>query len=250
MKRDELTEYLDGYLDLASFNSIDPSSNGLVVGGSDKTVKRIAFAVDACLKTFSLASEAGSDLLIVHHGLFWGAPIPVTKAHYTRIKTLLDNNLDLYAAHLPLDGHPEVGNNVVMARLLGLDDIQPFAPYKGKLLGFKGISPVPLDPASIAKTLGFSNPVILPFGNKEIRTIGIVSGGASDDVYAALDEGLDCFITGECEHQVYNDCLENKITLIAGGHYLSEVFGVQALSVHLQERFGVETVFLDNPTGL
>ncbi|WP_041385275.1 Nif3-like dinuclear metal center hexameric protein [Sphaerochaeta pleomorpha] len=250
MKRDVLINYLDQYLDIASFAPIDRSSNGLVVGGPDREVKRVAFAVDACQKTFDLAIEAKSDLLIVHHGLFWGSPLPITKSHYNRVKTLLDNHLDLYAAHLPLDAHSEVGNNAVMARLLGLLQIEPFALYKGKTLGFKGVSAVSLDPASIAKTLGFLNPIILPFGKQEIRTIGIVSGGASDDVYAALDEGLDCFITGECEHQVYNDCLENKITLIAGGHYLSEVFGVQELAGHLKKNFGLETVFVANPTGL
>lgn len=250
MKRDELIAYLDEYLEIASFAPIDRSSNGLIVGGIDKEVWRIAFAVDACQKTFDLAKEADADLLVVHHGLFWGSPLPLTGSHYTRVKTLLDNHLDLYVAHLPLDAHSEVGNNAVMARLLGLEQIEPFAPYKGKSLGYKGVSPTPLEPAFIAKTLGFLNPVILPFGNQEIRTIGIVSGGASDDVYAALEEGLDCFITGECQHQVYNDCLENKITLIAGGHYLSEVFGVQELARHLKKNLGLETVFVANPTGL
>jgi dinuclear metal center YbgI/SA1388 family protein len=250
MKRDDLIEYLDQYLEIASYTSFDPSSNGLVVGGPDKEVKRVSFAVDACQRTFDLAIEAESDLLIVHHGLFWGSPLPVTKSHYTRIKTLIDNHLDLYVAHLPLDAHSEVGNNVVMARLLGLEQVEPFAPYKGKMLGFKGVSPVPLNLATMAGILGFADPVILPFGKQEIRTVGIVSGGASEDVYTALDEGLDCFVTGECKHQVYNDCLENSINLLAGGHYLSEVFGVQALAEHLKKNFGLETAFVANPTGL
>ncbi|MDD3904454.1 MAG: Nif3-like dinuclear metal center hexameric protein, partial [Sphaerochaeta sp.] len=115
MKRNELVEYLDAFLDLASFSSLDRSLNGLVLGGKDKEVKKIAFAVDACQRTFELASEKGADLLVVHHGLYWGHPISVTGAHYKRIKTLIDGNLDLYAAHLPLDAHPVVGNNAVMA---------------------------------------------------------------------------------------------------------------------------------------
>jgi dinuclear metal center YbgI/SA1388 family protein len=250
MKRDELVAYLNRYLDLASFGPIDHSLNGLVFGGPDKEVHRVAFAVDACQKTFDLASEARCDMLIVHHGLFWGSPLPVTGTHYTRIKALFDNNLDLYVAHLPLDAHKEVGNNVVMANLLGLQNIEPFAPYKGQTLGFKGTFSEPSNSESIAKVLHFDHPVILPFGKKEIKTVGIVSGGASDDVYTALSDGLDCFITGECEHQVYNDCQENGITLIAGGHYLSEVFGVQALSRHLEKTFALETVFVANPTGL
>lgn len=250
MKRNELVEYLDAFLDLASFSSLDRSLNGLVLGGKDKEVKKIAFAVDACQRTFELASEKGADLLVVHHGLYWGHPISVTGAHYKRIKTLIDGNLDLYAAHLPLDAHPVVGNNAVMAKLLSLSQVQGFAPYKGKDLGCKGVLPEAISAEDISSMLGFSHPVILPFGKKLMQSVGIVSGGASDDVYEAIKEGLDCFITGECEHQVYNDCQEQGITMIAGGHYESEVFGVQALGEHLKEQFNLETFFVANPTGL
>ena len=250
MKRNELVEYLDEFLDLVSFSSFDPSLNGLVFGGDDKEVKKIAFAVDACQRTFELASDGGADLLVVHHGLFWGHPISVTGAHYKRIKTLFTADLNVYAAHLPLDAHPSVGNNAVMAKLLKLEQVQGFAPFKGRDLGCKGILPQAMRAEGISSVLGFSHPVILPFGKELIQSVGIVSGGASDDVYAALKDGLDCFITGECEHQVYNDCQEQGITMIAGGHYESEVFGVQALGAHLKERFGLETFFVANPTGL
>jgi dinuclear metal center YbgI/SA1388 family protein len=250
MKRDALTEYLDRYLDLGSFASIDRSSNGLVVGGPDREIGKIAVAVDACLRSFDLAIDAGADLLLVHHGLFWGSPLPVTGSHYGRLKTLIDHRLDLYAAHLPLDAHPEVGNNAVMARLLGLSEIRPFATYKGKTLGFKGTLGQPANAQTIARVLGFDRPVILPFGKQEIRTVGIVSGAASDDVHQAIAEQLDCFVTGVCDHEVYNDCAENGITMIGGGHYRSEVFGVQALADHLHRQFGLETVFVGESTGL
>ncbi len=250
MKRNELVSYLDEYLAVGLFAPFDPSLNSLVVGGPDKEVSKIAFAVDACQRTFDLALEWGADMLIVHHGLYWGKPMAITGAHYSRIKTLLDGKVDLYAAHLPLDAHPTVGNNAVMASLLGLVDITPFARFKGIEIGFQGNLPKPLSAKEIADLLGFTTPIILPFGPDAIKSVGIVSGGASSDVHTALAEDLDCFITGECDHQVYNDCLEGGITMIGGGHYESEVFGVQALADHLASQFGLQILFLDHPTGL
>ena len=250
MRRNELVRYLDEYLSVGLFSSLDPSLNSLVVGGPDKEVTKIAFAVDACQRTFDLAFAWEADMLIVHHGLYWGRPMAITGAHYSRIKKLLDGNLDLYAAHLPLDAHPSVGNNAVMAKKLGLLDIKPFAQFKGLEIGFQGTLPKSLTAQEISDTLGFTKPIILAFGPDTITSVGIVSGGASDDVHTALREGVDCFITGECEHQVYNDCLEQGITMIGGGHYETEVFGVQALAEHLSTVFGVQTLFLDHPTGL
>lgn len=250
MKRSELVTYLDTYLQVASFIGIDRSLNGLVVGGRDRAIGRVAFAVDACLSTFQKALEWEADLLVVHHGLFWGSPLSVTDAHYQRLRTLIEGNLDLYVAHLPLDVHPEVGNNAVMAKRLGLAEVRPFAPYKGVSLGYMGTLSQKRDPAWVCSTLGFDHPTMLPFGKAQLQTIGIVSGGASDDVHAALAEGLDCFITGEVEHQIYHDALEAGITVIGGGHYQSEVFGVQALGEHLQQTFGLSTHFVANPTGL
>lgn len=250
MKRNELVRYLDEYLSIPLFSTVDPSLNGLVVGGPDKEIAKVAFAVDACQRTFDAALEAGADMLIVHHGLFWGNPLAVTGTHYRRIQTLLEGDVDLYVAHLPLDAHPEVGNNAVMAKRLALVDIQPFAQFRGMEIGFKGSFPNPTSVEEIVSTLGFSNPTILPFGKKALSTVGIVSGGASSDVHTALQEGLDCFVTGECEHEIYNYCLESGITMIGGGHYDSEVFGVQALGEHLANLFGLETLFIDTPTNL
>ncbi|ADY14735.1 NGG1p interacting factor 3 protein, NIF3 [Sphaerochaeta globosa str. Buddy] len=250
MKRSELVSYLDAYLEVASFTGIDRSLNSLVVGPADRQVGRVAFAVDACQSTFEEAIKAKADLLVVHHGLFWGEPLAVCGPHYTRLKTLIEGNLDLYAAHLPLDAHPEVGNNSVMARKLGLKDIQSFAPYKGCMLGCKGNLGEGRTAQWIAKQLGFVDPVILPFGNELITQVGIVSGGASSDVLAAMAEGLDCFITGEFEHQNYHDAAEGGITVIAGGHYMTETFGLQALMEHLKQKFGLQVIFVANPTGL
>jgi len=243
MKRSELTTYLDAYLEIGAFEPLDRSLNGLVVAGDDREVRKVAFAVDACQSTFEKAREEKADLLVVHHGLFWGSPLAVTSTHYRRLRTLIEGNLDLYVAHLPLDAHPVVGNNAVMAQKLGLEHQTMFAPYKGRMLGCKGTLAKPTSLADLCKKLGF-------FGKDEVREVGIVSGGASDDVHEAIAEGLDLFITGEVEHQIYHEALEHSINVIGGGHYLSEVFGVQALMDHLNQKFGLSVVFVANPTGL
>jgi dinuclear metal center YbgI/SA1388 family protein len=238
-------------LHIEQFTSIDPSTNGLVVGSPrEREVVRVAFAVDADLSTFRLAIQEGADLLFTHHGLFWGSPLAIIGTHYTRVKTLLDADLDLFVCHLPLDAHPIVGNNAQMAMLLGLEDLQSFAPFHEIPLGYWGTSNVSLSLEEIQRRLGFSHAVVLPFGKKEIRSVGLVSGAASEDVSAAIAMGLDCFVTGEVRHEQYSDCVENHMNVIGGGHYQSEVFGVQAVSKLLRERFGLQTVFLANPTGL
>lgn len=250
MKRSELIAYLDAYLEIGAFEPLDRSLNGLVVAGEDREVTKVAFAVDACQSTFELAREQNADLLVVHHGLFWGSPLAVTSTHYRRLKTLIEGNLDLYVAHLPLDAHPEVGNNAVMAHKLGLSEVSMFAPYKGRMLGCKGTLAKPSSLSDLCTALGFEKPVILNFGKQEVVQVGIVSGGASSDVHEAIEEGLDVFITGEVEHQIYHEALEHSINVIGGGHYLSEVFGVQALMEHLRQKFGLCVVFVANPTGL
>jgi len=227
MKRSELVTYLDAYLEVASFEGIDRSMNSLVVGPLDREVHAVAFAVDACQAVFEGAIEAGADLLVVHHGLFWGQPLAVCGPHYTRLKTLIEGNLDVYAAHLPLDAHSEVGNNITIARKLGLQDIQGFAEHKGRMLGFKGTLADGRSAEWISARLGFKNPLI-----------------------AALSDDLDCFITGEFEHQYYHDAAEGGITVIAGGHYVTETFGPLALMEHIRETFSLNVVFVANPTGL
>ncbi|MFA6892138.1 MAG: Nif3-like dinuclear metal center hexameric protein [Sphaerochaetaceae bacterium] len=251
MKRSELISFLSSYLELARFVDIDPSTNGLVVGApEDREVSTVAFAVDASLSTFRLAVQKGADMLFTHHGLFWGHPLPIIGSHYRRIKILLDHNLDLFVSHLPLDAHGEVGNNVQMAKILGLSNITPFAPFRGIDLGWWGRSERALDSEEICRSLGFTHAAVLPYGRKDIHTVGFVSGSGSDDLASAIALGLDCFVTGVAAHEQFSDCVENRITMIGGGHYQSEVFGVQAVSRLLDKRFGLKTVFLDDPTGL
>lgn len=248
--RSELVAYLDEYLHVEAFASFDSSLNGLVVGGEDKKIRKIGYAVDACQATFDQAVELGVDFVLVHHGLFWGFPLAVTGSHYQRLATLIKNNVDLYAVHLPLDAHPEIGNNIQIAKSLGLEDIQEFATYKGGTIGFKGVLKEHKTLVEIIEQLGYEKTTVLPFGKEKIQSVGIVSGGASRTISQALKEDLDLFLTGEVEHEIYHEALEGGINVLGGGHYVTEIYGVEALAAHLHDRFGLETVFIANPTGL
>ncbi len=253
MKLTELVHFLYRRLEMSPFDGLDISLNGLQVGPREQEIRRVAVAVDACMASFEAAAAIEADLLLVHHGLFWGRPLALSGAHYDRVKFLMDHGISLFAAHLPLDAHPELGNNARMAKLLGIETLQPFGSWKGLNVGFRGELPAVRTAKQLTETLGFSPAdglKILPFGPKEIRTVGIVSGGAADDVYVALELGLDAFITGECEHQVYHDCEEQGITMICGGHYATEVFGVQAVAKMLQDELGLEASFVAIPTAL
>lgn len=252
MKLEELRQKLFSQLAIADFDDI--SLNGVQVAcPADKEIKKVGLAVDACQASIDGAVEAGCDLLFVHHGLFWGAPVAISGIHYTRVKTLLDNDIALFACHLPLDAHPVLGNNAQMAMMLGMKEFDPFGLYHGRCIGYKGQLPFEMDCQEIARLLGFSELYglnILPFGKEEIRTVGIISGGAADDVYQAMDAGLDCFITGECRHELYHVLKESGMNMISGGHYQSEVFGVKAVGRYLSKEFGIETVFIDRKTAL
>lgn len=248
-----LDRYLSELLNHQTWLGKDKSLNGLQVTRKNQEVRRVAFAVDASLQSFDRAAQAEADVLVVHHGLFWGGSLALTGDHYRRIDRLFSHDLALWASHLPLDAHPEVGNNAGMARALGLDDLQPFGDYHGNKIGFRGNLPTPLSLDRICEILfhGRENVLqILPFGPREIRSIGLVSGGATAEVHEAIADGLDLYITGDADHTIYHPCLEAGINVISGGHYATETWGVRQLSTRLQKDAGVATVFLDLPTGL
>ena len=248
----ELDAFFRGFLDFSGFAG-DVALNGIQVDNDGSSVKKIAFSVDAAMETFEQTAVVGADMLFVHHGLFWGSPARVSGNLRQRIKFLIDRNICLYAVHLPLDQHPVFGNNAVMARLLGLENIEPFGVYHGKKIGCKGTFPGPVTVDEAAKKIGFMNrpPVgIFPFGKKDCLTAAVVSGGSSANARDAIEEGVDLFITGESFHGVYHDCLEAKLNMIAGGHYSTEVWGVQAVMHHCTAELGIEAEFLDIPTGL
>lgn len=250
MKRDALVAWLDEYLAIDSYSDI--SLNGLQVEGVEE-VTSVAVAVDASLSTFEQAAELGADMLIVHHGLFWGKPLPLIGMHKRRVAFLLEHGISLYAAHIPLDAHTEVGNNWGLARLLGLSELAPFAEWKGKPLGVKGIFAAPMGLRELAdaleKLLGES--VLVHAGGPErVRSVGIVSGGASWELVTAAREKLDAFITGEPRHEVFYEAFERGINALYAGHYMTETVGVNLLKDKLRDTFGLNVKFILLPTGL
>lgn len=245
----EYADYLSSVLDISSFD--DYSMNGIQIGGDDRDINKVAFAVDATLETITKASEAAADMLVVHHGLFWGEPIAITGNHYKRVRKALDSSLFLFAAHLPLDAHSSLGNNAQMALRLGMKEWDPFGYCKGKLIGIKGSLPFPMTIEEVSLLLGFdSSAFSLQGAKKKSETVGIISGGGSSDVHDAIKEGLDLYITGEFLHQDYPDALESGISVLAGGHYRSEVFGVRALQRMTEKELSLDTVFIDAESGL
>jgi dinuclear metal center YbgI/SA1388 family protein len=253
MKLEELDTYFRTMLPIQEMVGSDSSLNGIQVGSPGQDVHRVAFAVDACLETFQRAAEAGAQMLFVHHGIYWGHVEPVTGTNFGRMKALLDNDLSLYAVHLPLDKHEEFGNNAQMARVLGLEQVEPFGLYHGTAIGWQGVFPQSKTLDEVIRTLFHSPSSLLgtlPFGPREIRSVGIVSGGAPHEVDQAIAQGLDLYITGESSHTIYHRCLEAGINVIFGGHYQTEVWGVQAVAKKLASDTGIETLFVDVPSGL
>lgn len=249
----EVERWLGDVLDLAAVAAFDSSQNGMQVAGRAKAVTRVSFAVDASMESFRRAVERAAQLLVVHHGILWDRPLRIVGSHYDRVRFLVENDLALYAAHLPLDVHPEVGNNAGIARQLGLGDITPFGGYRGTALGFKGTLPlpVPLEEVVARLTARQGEPVrTLPFGPALVRTIGVISGDAPWGAAQASADGLDLFVTGEPAHEIYHHCLEHHIHAIFAGHYHSESYGVQSLADKLARETGLETTYLDIPTGL
>ncbi len=247
VERTELADYLNSYLDCQAFSDLGP--NGLQVEGKAR-IARVVTAVSAGVELFEKAIEKKADAILVHHGIIWDFERPVYRGGYKkRVKLLLENDLNLFACHLPLDAHPQVGNNAVMARLLGVSDLEPFGEYHGKFVGYKGklaAQPVQELIALMQKEI---NPDLLHFayGPQEIRTIGIISGGAQKNVNQAVAEGLDLFLTGEVSEHILNYVKEEGIHFVAAGHYATERFGVLALGSHLAERFDIEVEFVDIP---
>lgn len=246
--RNDIVFYLDERLDVAG--CADRSHNGLQVQGRD-TIKRIGLATDAALATYKKAVELDCDMLLTHHGLIWGGIPRVVDRDYEHIKYLIQNDLNLYGAHLPLDMHPELGNNAQLAALVNLEDTEPFGDYHGVPIGMSGKLKSPLTVAQLAEEfrsrLG-GKPVTLDFGTDAIRTVAIVSGGGSSTLPEAIAIGVDCFVTGEGSQTDFHRALEGEINVIYIGHYYSETVGVKAVGAELEEKFDVETVFIDFPT--
>lgn len=250
MRTIELIAYLNDYLHLSEHE--DRSNNGLQVEGAG-SVTKVAFAVDACQAAFEAARDAGAQLLITHHGLFWSEVKLLTGPHFKRIKTLLDANIGLYGVHLPLDAHPEVGNNVELCRIIGLMDIQPWGSYKGHAAGFGGTLPRPMTlnnlAAKIDAALGTSSRV-LAFGPQVVDRVAVCSGGSSSLIPQVAAAGFNTYFSGETSHSYYHDAKDYGLNVIYSGHYATETVGLKALARHVESKFGLQTVWLELPTGM
>lgn len=251
MRLSELRDYLDDYLRVAEVPDYPGALNGLQVDRGRDEVTRLAVAVDAAQATIEEAARHGADLLLVHHGLFWDGNQAITGRRYRRLRALLDADVAVYGAHLPLDVHPEVGNNVVLARALGIEPEGRFGDFKGEPLGVWGMLELRREAlaARLDEVLG-GRVHLVAGGPERVRRVGVITGGAGSMLQAARDAGLDAFITGEGAHHHHFDAMEGGINLLLGGHYATEVWGVRALAEHLAARFGLEWSFIDHPTGL
>lgn len=246
----QLVRYTDSHLRLNEIEDYPGAVNGLQVE-NDGTVCRIAAAVDASLATVNKAIDADADLLLVHHGLFWSPAVPWTGKKYELLHLLLDNNLAVYSAHLPLDMHPVLGNNALLSKAIGLKTLKPFFTTKGQALGLRSSAIVKRDALTKRLENAVRGPVtVLPGGPATCRKIGVVTGGAGAEVSLAAREGIDTFITGEGPHWTYALAEELGVNVFYAGHYATETFGVQALAGHLAKKFRVDWTFIDHPTGL
>ena len=251
MRLNELVAYLDDYLHLADEVADPPEAlNGLQVANAGE-VTRVAAAVDLCEATIRMAAEQGANCLLVHHGLFWGGVRPLVGPAYRRVAGLIARNIALYSAHLPLDRHPDVGNNAGLARLLGVTVRGEFGSYHGASIGVWGDMDASRDDLgrALAATLG-AVPRLLPFGPERVRRVGIVTGAGGSLIPQAAAAGLDTFVTGEGPHWTFFDAEELGINVFYAGHYATETVGVKALGAHVAAKFGLPWTFLDHPTGL
>jgi dinuclear metal center YbgI/SA1388 family protein len=247
---DDVVKYLDSYLQVASVPDDARAMNGLQVANSGR-IGLIAVAVDACQATIDAAAARNAELLLVHHGLFWGGLEALTGRHGRRVRKLIESDLALYAAHIPLDCHAEVGNNPVLARGLGIQGLVPFGEYQGSRIGVMGdISTAREDLVGAVARLLDTAPRLLPTGPKQVKRVAVVTGAGASYIGEAREAGADTLLTGEGPHHSYFDAEEMGLNVIYAGHYATETVGVKALAEHLSRRFRVPWEFLDHPTGL
>lgn len=249
MNREELVAYLDGYLRIGAIDDYGPQ--GLQVESDNKSIDRIALAVDTALPVIREAAAWQADMLLVHHGIFWRQVERIAGPLGERVRLLLRHGVNLYAAHLPLDAHPEVGNNVELARLMGVSVEGWWYEVNGTPLGVVGAAPAGLTlqrlEAELAQQLR-TMPLVLAHGPEQPARIAILSGAGADAVAAAQAAGADTLITGETSHAHYWAASDYGMNVLFAGHYATETVGVRALGRHLAKQFAVEVKFFDFPT--
>jgi dinuclear metal center YbgI/SA1388 family protein len=245
-----VTAWLDDLLKIRQLPDYDGAVNGLQVENSGK-VARVLAAVDASQESIDAAAKVPGSLLLVHHGLFWDGNKPVTDRRYRRLKRAIDSDVAVYSAHLPLDAHAEVGNNVLLATLLGMTVSGPFGKYKDLDVGVHGVLEMDRDGLVRLLTEKLGHPArLIPGGPARTKRVALISGGAGSSVVEAAARGCDTYITGEGAHHTWFDAMEGGVNLIYAGHWATETLGVKALAERVAKAFGVPWEFHAQPTGL
>ncbi len=247
MLRDHLTNELNSILKPENYKDYCP--NGLQVEGK-KEIKKIITGVSACVDLFEKAIEMKADGIIVHHGLIWNFERPVYKGAYkTRVKLLLENDINLWGYHLPLDANENYGNNIQIAEKLGLKNIEPFGEYNGILIGYKGICDQIQSKQFFEKIKTIINDrcIIFPYGPEKINSVGIISGGAQKEFKQAISDNIDLYITGEVSEYNLHMAKEEGVHFVAAGHHATERFGIQALGDYLGEKCDLDIQYIDIP---
>ncbi len=250
MRLDQLVRYLDDYLRVQAVPDAPNALNGLQVANHGQ-VTRVVAAVDLCQATIENAAAERADLLLVHHGIFWKGLEPLVGRAYERVAALVRHNIALYSAHLPLDCHPDVGNNPLLARALGVSPRGEFGMSDGVAIGVWG--DLDIDRAALAARLAAllgAAPRLLGFGPPQVRRVGIITGAGGSMIAQARAAGLDTYITGEGPHHTFFDAEELGLNVFYAGHYATETLGVRALAEHVSKKFELPWTFLDHPTGL
>lgn len=246
---DEVTLYCDKRTRRAAFKDFPGAHNGLQVA-NDGRVTRIGAAVDAGLVPFEKAVERGIDFLVVHHGLFWSGVQPLTGSVYGRFATLVSGNCAVYSSHLPLDAHEEIGNNVILARQLGLRPKKQFLPHENESIGW--IAPNKLKRSQLCARLEELYPRVISIdcGSAAPKQVAFCSGSGNSAVPQLVAAGVDTLITGELREEWYNYAEENRLNLICCGHYATEVHGVKALAAELAKKFRLPWEFIETENPL
>lgn len=249
MNRTTLVEYLNDYLRIAEIDDYGPQ--GLQLEAHNEDVRRIALAVDTAPPVIEAAAGWDADMLLVHHGILWRDVERLAGPLGRRVRLLLGHDIHLYAAHLPLDAHPHVGNNAVLAQLCGMQVTEWWCDVMGTRIGVLGDIEIGRDALvqDINQKLN-TQARMLAHGPEQVRRLAIVSGFGADKAAVARGLGADTFLTGETSHAHFYAAADYDMNVIFAGHYTTETVGVRALGHHLSTRFDVETRFFDFPTAM
>lgn len=247
---ERILSFLEETFQYSSHPDYPQALNGLQVEGKEE-IRRLAAAVDASEETIRAAVREGADLLLVHHGLFWGGLGPLTGPRFRKVSSLIEGRLALVSLHLPLDAHPELGNNILLLRSLGLEPGGRFGLFQDMPVGWWGSASMDRDDL-VGRLEGTVDGKVrvVPGGPPKVERIGILSGAGSSALEEAAGEGLDTLVTGEAPHHAYHDAMELGLNLLLAGHYATETLGVRAVTERLAEEFELAWGFLHFPTGL